>query len=159
MTILADVRTFALYSSGGGSTYVSSRFRYRSKSVRRLMKKVCFASNGCPFMARSAREASSAFLNSMKMQLQAQPHSMNTDTRFAVRPEQNHAPFALPIRVVPRYDDVIRLYGASLAGEVLGDLLQQFVELRFVDNGDAVDDEDVVETFIVLDLISTREQV
>lgn len=42
----ACMSTFGLYGSGSGSTQVSSMVAYRSTSVKRLMAKVCFASNG-----------------------------------------------------------------------------------------------------------------
>ena len=39
------------------------------------------------------------------------------------------APFALALRIIPRDIDVLRLYGAALAGEILGDLLKKLVQL------------------------------
>jgi hypothetical protein len=47
-------RTFEWYSSRAGSTYVSSKSANFSISVNRLTRKVCFASNGCPFISLRA---------------------------------------------------------------------------------------------------------
>lgn len=73
-----------------------------------------------------------------------------------MNPTDGDAPFALALRIVPWHVDVFRLYGAAFTREVLCDLLQELVQLRLIDDGDTVDDKNVVKALIILDLISTR---
>lgn len=113
LKMMLSPHTLDLYSSGEGSTYVSSRLRYFSKSVKRFIRNVCFVSNGCPFIVERAREASSPFLNSIKINLDTF-HEPITARKSNTR----NVPLALPVRLIPWHIDILWFDGASLAREV-----------------------------------------
>lgn len=70
------------------------------------------------------------------------------------RPFRGNVPFALASVVVPRQVHILGLQRGTLSPELLRDPRQQLLELRLVDDGDAIHDEDVVQALIVLDLVS-----
>jgi hypothetical protein len=59
--------------------------------------------------------------------------------------------------IVPRHENIGRLDGDALSRELFADSGQQFLEFGLVDDGNTIDDQHVVKTVIIMDLVSEVE--
>ena len=74
--------------------------------------------------------------------------------RCTARHASGCSPLALPSGVVPRYGNICRLDGRTLASEFLRDLVKELGSLALVDDRYAIHNQDVVEALLVLHLVS-----
>jgi hypothetical protein len=58
--------------------------------------------------------------------------------------------------VIPRHENIVRLDWNAFSRKLFADSGKQFLEFGLVDDGNAIDDQHVVETVVILDLVSGK---